>query len=138
LAEWPYDIRNRAWKQINIAYNSAKDEVVRSRIDYIRAGNRMAYLLSKAIEDVQAIGKHNPETEIRNVMALVKEALAHYHEKIETDQTLGSAYYRGDRAIQQLMWWKGYIGSIISDIIADSPSLEQLFAEDDIYYEFFS
>ncbi len=36
------------------------------------------------------------------------------------------------------MWWKGYIGSIISDIIADSPLLKQLFAEDDIYREMIS
>ena len=129
LAEWSYDVRNKAWEQINIAYNSAKDEIVRSRVDYVRRGNQMAYLLSKTLEEIQAIGKDssNLETEIRNVLARVKETLTLYHEKIEPDITLGSAYYRGDRATQQLMWWKGYIGSIISDIIKDSSSLKQLF-----------
>ena len=52
--------------------------------------------------------------------------------------SLGSAYYRGDRATQQLIWWKGYIGSFISDIMADSPSPEQFLVEDDIYREMIS
>jgi hypothetical protein len=140
LAEWSYDIRNKAWEQINIAYNSAKDEIVRSRVDYVRLGNQMACLLSKTLEETYAIKKDSSDIdiEIRNVLARVKETMTHYHEKIESDKTLGSAYYRGDRAIQQLMWWKGYIGSFISDIIKDSPSLKQLFAEDDMYREMVS
>jgi len=140
LAEWSCDVRDNAWEQINIAYNSAKDDIVRRRVDYVRQGNQMAYLLSKTLEETHAIKKDsdNLETEIRNVLALMKETLTLYHEKIESDITLGSAYYRGDRAIQQLMWWKGYIGSIISDIIKDSSSLKQLFAEDDMYREMLS
>ena len=140
LSVWSYDIRDKAWEQINIAYNSAKDDIVRKRVDYIRQGNQMAYLLSKTIEETNKIEKdgHNLETKIRNILDNMKETLTLYHEKIEPDITLGSAYYRGENAIHQLTWWKGYIGSIISDIIADSPSLKQLFAEDDIYRDMIS
>ncbi|MDQ1327644.1 MAG: hypothetical protein QG641_927 [Candidatus Poribacteria bacterium] len=133
LTEWSYDVRDKAWEQINVAYNSAKDDTVRKRVDYVRQGNRMAYLLSKTLEEAHAIKKDssNPETKIRNILAHVEETLTLYHKKIESDMTLGSAYYRGERATKQLMWWKGYIGSIISDIIKDSPLLEQIFAKDD-------
>jgi hypothetical protein len=140
LAEWSYDLRDAAWKQINTAYNSAKDAITRSRVDYVRQGNQLAYLLSKTIEEIHTVKKDsaNLETELRNILTHVKEALTLYHERIETDATLGSAYYRGERAIRQLMWWKGYIGSIISDILSDSRSIQQVFAEDATYREMIS
>jgi hypothetical protein len=140
LAEWPHDIRDEAWEQINIAYHSARNEITRNRLDYVRQGNRLAYLLSRTLEDIHTVEKNRVdlETELRNILDRVKETLTLYRERIESDETLGAAYYRGDRATRQLAWWKGYLCSIISDILAGSDTLHNLFAEDDIYREMVS
>ncbi len=138
LAEWPHDVRDEAWEQINSAYSAAKSEITRLRVDYVRQGNRLAYLLSKTLEDVHALVKDQSELEgkLRDIFAHVKEVMTLYHSKIESDSTYGAAYYRGERATRQFMWWKGYIGSIIKGVLADNAKLHQrLTVEDDTYRE---
>jgi hypothetical protein len=138
LAEWSDDVRDEAWEQINIAYAKAQSEITRLRIDYVRQGNRLAYLLSKTLEEVHALRKDqsNLEEGLRAIFACVKETMTLYHSKIESDSTYGAAYYRGDRATRQFMWWKGYIGSIIKEILEGNAELHQrLSAENDTYRE---
>ena len=138
LAEWPHDIRDEAWEQINIAYGAAKSEITRLRVDYVRQGNRLAYLLSKTLDEVHALKNDRSELEgrLRNIFDSVKDVMTLYHSKIESDTTYGAAYYRGERSTRQLMWWKGYIASIIEEVLSDDAELHQrLVAEDDKYRE---
>ncbi|HIE26074.1 TPA: hypothetical protein EYP66_02175 [Candidatus Poribacteria bacterium] len=109
LAEWPNDVRDEAWEQINSAYSAAKSEITRRRVDCVRQGNRLAYLLSKTLQNVSALRKdrNNLEARLRDIFATVKEAMMLYHSKIESDLTYGAAYYRGDRATRQFIWWQG-------------------------------
>jgi len=136
LAEWSNDVRNEAWEHINSAYNAAKSEITRRRVDYVRQGNRLAYLLSKTLEEVHALRKDrsNLEGKLKNTLARVKETMTLYHSTIESDSTYGAAYYRGERATRQFIWWKGYIGSIIEEVLKEDAKLHQrLVIEDDTY-----
>lgn len=138
LAEWPDDVRDEAWERINSAYNAAKSEITRRRVDYVRQGNRLAYLLSKTLQHVSELRKNrnNLEERLRDIFAGVKEAMTLYHSKIESDLTYGAAYYRGERATRQFIWWQGYIGSIIEEALVDNAKLRQRLAdEDDTYRE---
>jgi hypothetical protein len=138
LAEWSDDVRDKAWEQINLAYAKAQSEITRLRVDYVRQGNRLAYLLSKTLEEVHGLRKDqsNLEEKLRDIFARVKETMTLYHSKIESDSTYGAAYYRGDRATRQLMWWKGYIGSIIKEILEGNAELhQQLLIENNTYRE---
>jgi hypothetical protein len=138
LAEWHHDVRDEAWEMINRAYDAAQNEITRRRVDYVRQGNRLAYLLSKSIEEIHALKKdqNNLEEKLREIFARIKEVMTLYHSTIESDATLGAAYYRGERATRQFMWWKGYIGSIIKEVLADDAELhQQLVKEYDIYRE---
>jgi len=138
LAEWPHDIRDEAWEQINIAYGAAKSEITRLRVDYVRQGNRLAYLFSKTLDEVHALENDQNELEerLRNIFDSVKDVMTLYHSKIESDTTYGAAYYRGERATRQFMWWKGYIASIIEEVLSDDAELHQrLVTEDSAYRE---
>ena len=45
----------------------------------------------------------------------------------------GSAYYRGEGAENQLMWWKGFMGKVIEDMLLSHPDSQQKFATDATY-----
>ena len=138
LAEWPHDVRDEAWEQINIAYDAAESDIIRRRVDYVRQGNRLAYLLSKSIEEVHALREDRRDLEgsLRAIFVRVEEVMTLYHSKIESDSTYGAAYYRGERATRQFIWWKAYIGSLIKEVLADNDELHQrLVREHETYQE---
>jgi len=133
LMQWTGDAREETWKLINAAYAAAKTPIVRKRINYVRNGNRLAYLLSLAYDEAHALkpGLGDLEERIRRIGAAVNEAMAAFHTSIENDLTYGAAYYRGSRADNYLRKWKGDLGECIESALADQPQVkERLSAED--------
>lgn len=138
LMEWPKETRDEAWGHIQAAHNAAKSEIARRRVEYVRQGNRLAYLLSKTIEEVHALSSDQSDLErtLEGIFARVKETTALFRSAVESDLTYGSAYYRGERAARQLSWWMGYTASIINEVLADRADLQKrLAAEDSTYRE---
>jgi len=133
LKRWTPEFREEAWQHINAAYKAAKSTKIRQRVGYVRAGFRLAYLMPRAHELLKELSpeSENLEEGLRQVAAIVNEAMAVFHTAVESDPTYGPAYYRGERAMRQFMKWKGYLGNRMSKLLEGKPHLrERLVSED--------
>ena len=131
LSEWTREDR----EQIDQACSLAENEITRQRVAYVRKGHRLAYLLSETLEKVLAL-RSDPgdlEPKLEEVFAQVSSTIAHFRSEIESDLMYGSAYYRGEGAENQLMWWRGFMGKMIEDILVSHPDSQQKFATDATY-----
>ena len=135
LSEWTREDREQAREQIDQACSLAENEITRQRVAYVRKGHRLAYLLSETLEKVLAL-RSDPgdlEPKLEEVFAQVSSTMAHFRSEIESDLMYGSAYYRGEGAENQLMWWRGFMGKMIEDILVSHPDSRQKFATDATY-----
>ena len=132
LRQVPADARDAAWEQINRALGAAKSDLVRDRISYVLTGNKLAYLLSKSLEQAHALDAKHPDLaeRIDSVLARIEEAEHVYRTEIETDECYGAAYYRGERGDMQIWWLQGHIASIIDDVLAKNAALRDALASD--------
>jgi hypothetical protein len=138
LLQWDSSIREDAWQKLGEAFSAATTTKTRERISYVREGNRLAYLLSKALDEVLAATPDAESLEkcLHLVFARVREALTVFHGSIERDVTYGAAYYRGDRATIQVKWWMGFMAALIGDVLSGNAKLhERLISEDATYRE---
>ncbi len=119
LNEWPSEARERSWEKINVAYDAARDDKTRRRVNYVRTGHRLAYLLSKTLEEAHGLaqGADGLQATLGTMFDRVEEALAIYSKSIETDLTYGAAYYRGPRGQIQIDWWMAYMATLIQDAV---------------------
>jgi len=140
LLQWTPDAREEAWERINAAYAAAKSQKARERVDYVRRGHRVTYLLSLAHEKVHALKPDAPDLEraIREITALAADVVASFRTAIEPDLTYGAAYYRGERAEAMFNWWRCDLGIAIEAALAKKPDLrERLSASDPMLAEIF-
>ncbi|MDP6596232.1 MAG: DUF4838 domain-containing protein [Candidatus Poribacteria bacterium] len=135
LSEWKREDREQAREQIDQAYSLAENEITRQRVAYVRKGHRLAYQLSEILEKVLALRSDpgDPGPKLEEIFAEVSSTMAHFRSEIESDLMYGSAYYRGEGAENQLMWWKGFMGKVIEDMLVSHPDSQQNFATDATY-----
>ena len=136
LHQWDPAIRDEAWRKINEAYEAAKNETTRQRIAYIRQGNRLAYLLSKTLEETLSLGPKDKQLEprLRAIFGRVAEANTLFHNFIEADPTYGHAYYRGARATIQMQWWMGFLASLIGEVLSENQRLKKKLTDEEPTY----
>ena len=140
LLQWTPAAREEAWQHVNAAYEAATSEKVRERVDYVRRGHRVAYLLSLGHEKAHALkpGAADLERAIREITAIAADAVASFRTQVEPDLTYGAAYFRGERAQAQFDWWKCDLGIAIEAALANRPDLrKQLAASDRVLEELF-
>ena len=135
LSEWKREDREQAREQIDQAYSLAENEITRQRVAYVRKGHRLAYQLSEILEKALALRSDpsDPGPKLEEIFAQVSSTMAHFRSEIESDLMYGSAYYRGEGAENQLMWWKGFMGKVIEDMLVSHPDSQQKFATDATY-----
>jgi len=132
---WPADARQEAWDLLENAYATAKTEITRRRVDYVRRGHRTAYLMPVSYERAVALKADSPtlENDIRLVGAAYDEAINRYRRDIKTDPTYGYHYYIGTTYAEErnFVWWQAFLGDAIEKALAGRPELrEKLVAED--------
>lgn len=125
LLQWTPAAREEAWQHVNAAYDAAMSQKVRQRVDYVRRGHRVAYLLSLGHEKAHALKPDSAELEraIREITAIAADAVSSFHTGVEPDLTYGAAYFRGERAQAQFNWWKCDLGIAIEAALANRPDL---------------
>jgi len=133
LKNWKPEFREEAWRHIEEARKAARSTKTRQRVEYVRAGFRLAYLMPRAHEHLKSLspGSENLEKRLREVGAIVSEVMAVFRTAIEVDPTYGSAYYRGDRAIREFTKWKAYLGSMMLKLLEGKPELRERLASED-------
>ncbi len=131
--------RERAWQELSAAYNGARDEIVRQRIDYIRHGYRFALFLGRAFDAAHALSPQSTEAEIRAAIGSFDDAMASYHAHIESDPSYGDIYYNGRRFHELMKWCKWDLIACVDSSLVARPELRgRLIAEDPTLADAFS
>jgi len=125
--------RERAWREIDEAYNGARDELVRQRIEYIRHGYRFALLLGRAFDAAHRLSPKSTEAEISSAVESFDDAMASYHAHIESDPSYGDIYYNGRRFHELMKWSKWDLIDCVDSALVDRSELRaRLIAENPV------
>ncbi len=130
---WPEDKRKQAWLLIDAAQEAATASVTRERVDYVRRGHRVAYLLPRACElagDLAVGDEADLEQRIRDVSAAMRETLACFHADVEGDPTYSSEF-RSVYSDNQFLWMEAYLGDCVEAALAGHSELRDRLVADD-------
>ena len=123
FAAYPPRYREVAWRHLDAAMRSARDETTRMRVQYVREGHEPAYRVSRAFEWAHSLNTRSSEDEIVRVLSEFERFMETFFRNVESNPDYADIAYRGARFHERTKWIKLDILRCIDRALAGRPEM---------------